>query len=378
MAVTHTEKEESIHDSRFTIHQAKPPKEMQAHTYAIMNRVEDSHWWFVGRRAILESFLRRIVKEVSSQKSEVSEEIGAGPVPARASSEEAGPAGSGFQLSGSKTVGDVGFGIVARDGEGPDSRYRNSQADLSTHHSSRSTEADLSTQHSSLSTKADPSTQHSSPSTQHSSLVTHRSGPRILDVGCGTGANLEMLSEFGEAEGVDVSDEALTICKSKGLAVHKGLAEELPFEDELFDIVTGLDVIEHLDDDIAGLREICRVTKKGGYALVFVPAFMWLWGVQDDVSNHRIRYTRKQIVARMEKAGFTVERATYANITFLLPIFAGRLIMRLTGIKPESENNVNVSALNGFFGKILGSERHFLEHFNFPIGVSVVVVARKI
>ena len=245
------------------------PQEMQQHTYAIMNRVEDSHWWFVGRRAILESFLRGIVAKLDVQN------------------------------------------------------------------------------------------------------------PKILDVGCGTGANLEMLANFGESEGVDVSDDALEFCRSKGLKAHKGLAESLPFADEIFDVVTALDVVEHLDDDVAGLKEMHRVLKTDGKTLIFVPAFMWLWGVQDDISNHRIRYTKKQIVERLEKAGFQIERATYANWTFFAPILAGRTIMKITGIKPESENNVNVSALNGVFGKIFSSEKLWLKNFDFPFGVSIVIVAKK-
>jgi len=247
------------------------PQEMQQHTYAIMDRVEDSHWWFVGRRAILESFLKSIVAK--------------------------------FRIP-------------------------------------------------------------------HSEL-------RILDVGCGTGANLEMLSQFGSAEGVDVSDDALEFCRKKGLTVQKGLAETLPYEDETFDVTTALDVIEHLDDDIAGLKEMFRVTKTGGYSLIFVPAFMWLWGVQDDISNHRIRYTKKQIVERLEKVGYTVERATYANFTFFAPILGGRTIMKLTGIKPESENNITISGLNGVFGKLFSAERFILNKMNFPFGVSIVITARK-
>jgi len=247
------------------------PQEMQQHTYAIMDEVEGSHWWFVGRRSILESFLDQI----------------------------------------------------------------------------------------------------------HSSLTTHRSPLRILDIGCGTGANLEMLSQFGEAEGVDVSEDALEFCRLKGLKAQKGLAETLPFDDETFDLTTALDVVEHLDDDVAGLREMHRVTKKGGYSLIFVPAYMFLWGVQDDVSNHRIRYTRKQIVERLKKAGYTIERATYANWTFFVPILTGRTLMRITGLKPASENNINVSALNGLFGKLLGAERFWLKNFNFPFGVSIVIVAKK-
>ena len=252
------------------------PREMQQHTYAIMDRVEEKHWWFVGRRAILESFVRQIIGRLK---------------------------GTG------------------------------------------------------------------QPGTQNAI--------RILDVGCGTGANLEMLSQFGAAEGVDVSDDALDFCRSKGLCVQKGLAETLPFDDESFDITTALDVVEHLDDDVAGLTEMFRVTKKGGYSLIFVPAFMWLWGVQDDISHHRIRYNKKQIVERLRSAGYAVDRATYANWTFFTPILAGRMLMKLTGIKPESENNVNVSVLNGVFGRLFGAERFWLKRFNFPIGVSIVVVARK-
>ena len=262
------------------------PQEMQQHTYAIMDEVEGSHWWFVGRRAILESFLKQIASRFESRLQ------------------------------------------AATAGEGP----------------------------------AKAGTQNAI---------------RILDVGCGTGANLEMLAQFGEAEGVDVSDDALEFCRLKGLNAQKGLAEKLPFADETFELTTALDVVEHLDDDIAGLKEMFRVTKRGGYSLIFVPAFMWLWGVQDDVSNHRIRYTRRQIVERLEKAGYIVDRATYANWTFLAPIFAGRTLMRVTGIRPESENNVNISALNGVFGKLFSAERFWLRSFNFPVGVSIVIVARK-
>jgi len=244
---------------------------MQQHTYAIMDEVEGSHWWFVGRRAILDSFLK--------------------------------------QISGK--------------------------------------------------------------------ITTPTDGLRILDVGCGTGANLEMLSAYGQAEGVDVSDDALAFCENKGLKAQKGLAESLPFADETFDLTTALDVVEHLDDDIAGLREMYRVTKRGGYSLIFVPAFMWLWGVQDDISNHRIRYTRPQIVERLKTAGYEIERATYANWTFFTPILAGRLLMKATGIKPESENNITISGLNGVFGKLFGAERFWLRNLDFPFGVSIVVVARK-
>ena len=242
---------------------------MQQHTYAIMDRVEDSHWWFVGRRAILESFLRTIVA--------------------------------------------------------------NRLSTLATLDADKSVRAPL----------------------------------RILDVGCGTGANLEMLSQFGSAEGVDVSDEALAFCRRKGLAVQKGLAEKLPYADETFDITTALDVVQHLDDDVAGLKEMHRVTKTGGYSLIFVPAFMWLWGVQDDISHHRS--VSRDPSGSKKPAIRSSGRPTQTSPSLL--ILGGRA-MKLTGIKPDSENNINVSALNGLFGKIFSPSGTFSKP-RLPFGVSI-------
>ena len=202
--------------------------------------------------------------------------------------------------------------------------------------------------------------------------------PRILDVGCGTGANIQMLSQFGDAEGVDVSTEALDFCRARGLAkVKQGAAESLPFADASFDLVTGLDVVEHLDNDIAGLREMGRVLRPDGRALLFVPAFMFLWGVQDDISHHRRRYTLPELKERLREAGLEIERASYANITFFFPILIGRALMRLTGVRPASENNITIGALNGLLGHILGAESWWLRRMRFPFGVSIVCVARK-
>ena len=201
--------------------------------------------------------------------------------------------------------------------------------------------------------------------------------PRILDVGCGTGGNLNVLAQFGDAEGVDVSADALEFCRQRGLLnVRQGAAEALPYDDDTFDLVTALDVVEHIDDDVAGLREFRRVLKPDGKILLFVPTFMFLWGVQDDVSHHRRRYRMPELRQAVERAGFVVERTTYANITFFLPIFLGRKLMRITGLQTESENNINVSALNGVFGAIFGAERAALRYLNFPFGVSGLCVAR--
>jgi SAM-dependent methyltransferase len=201
--------------------------------------------------------------------------------------------------------------------------------------------------------------------------------PRILDVGCGTGANLLMLSNYGDAEGVDISKDALAFCRERGLdKVKLGAAEELPYEDGTFDLVTAFDVVEHMDQDLAGLKEMRRVLRPGGRVLLFVPAFMFLWGLQDEVSHHRRRYRAPQLRRVLEEAGFEIERTTYANITFFLPILLMRKFMRFTGIEAESENNINVSALNGILGQMLGAESLILKFTNLPFGVSGLCVGR--
>lgn len=249
------------------------PQEMQPHTYAIMYEVEQSHWWYVGRRRIIKSFVEEAL--------------------------------AGLDM--------------------PERRAR------------------------------------------------------MLDVGCGTGGNLELLSRFGDTEGVDISEDALAFCRTRGLAkVRRGAAEQLPYEDCSFDLVTALDVIEHLDDDTAGLREMRRVLRPGGRVLLFVPAFMFLWGVQDDVSHHRRRYRLPQLRSVVQAAGFEVERMSYANITFFAPILLGRGLMRVTGMRPASENNINVSALNGILGRVFGAESFWLRRANLPFGVSALCLARRV
>lgn len=189
---------------------------------------------------------------------------------------------------------------------------------------------------------------------------------------------MTMLNQFGDAHGIDVSEDAIKFCRERGLdRVRLGAAEELPYDPESFDVVTALDVVEHLDDDVGGLRQIHRVLKTEGRALIFVPAFMFLWGVQDDVSNHRRRYRIPQLTDALHRAGFEVERSSYANITFFLPILAVRTFMRWFNIKTSTELTIGVSRLNGPFGYIFAAERHWLKHFKFPFGVSAVFVARK-
>jgi SAM-dependent methyltransferase len=187
-----------------------------------------------------------------------------------------------------------------------------------------------------------------------------------------------MLAAYGKAEGVDISPQALEFCHERGLkSVKLGAAEDLPYEDGSFELVTALDVIEHLDDDLQGLREIRRVLRPGGRVLLFVPAFMFLWGVQDDVSNHRRRYTLPGLLKVVEAAGFVIERASYANISFFVPVLVVRSVMRWLGLRAATEYGINLSLMNTPFSWLFGAERLVLERGALPFGVSAVCIARR-
>jgi SAM-dependent methyltransferase len=247
------------------------PKEMQAHHYPILYQVEETHWWYLGRRRIIQSLVEKISKSLNN------------------------------------------------------------------------------------------------------------SNPKILDVGCGTGANLKMLAECGRVEGVDISPQAVEFCRERGLnGVKLGAIEELPYQSESFDIVTALDVVEHLDDDVAGLREMRRVLRRDGRLLLFVPAFMFLWGVQDDVSNHRRRYTLPRLLKAVEAAGFAVEWSSYANISFFVPVLIVRSVMRWLGLRADTEYGINISLMNGPFSELFAAERFVFERGKLPFGVSAVCIARRV
>ena len=152
----------------------------------------------------------------------------------------------------------------------------------------------------------------------------------VLDFGCGTGSFLKYLDRFGTVSGVDSDPDAVAFCHERGRTEvrHVAPGAPLPFADSSFDLVTTLDVIEHVADDIATLCELRRVLRPDGLALVAVPAFMFLWGDQDVISHHFRRYTARGLRSSLQIAGFRVTRTSYFNTWLFAPIAALRLARR--------------------------------------------------
>ncbi|HEV8323099.1 MAG TPA: class I SAM-dependent methyltransferase [Myxococcota bacterium] len=201
---------------------------------------------------------------------------------------------------------------------------------------------------------------------------------RALDLGCGSGSHGPVLARVARVAGCDRSAEAFREAPHGAYAWRLRCdALRLPVRDASVDLVLAADLLEHLDDDREGLAEVRRVLRPGGWGLFLVPAFGWLWGVQDDVSEHRRRYTGALLRGRVEEAGLTVARATYFNTFLLPPIFLARYFMRRTGMKVESENELTPGWTNGLLERVFGLEVPLLRRIDLPVGVSFLCLARK-
>ncbi len=154
----------------------------------------------------------------------------------------------------------------------------------------------------------------------------------LLDIGCGTGMIMHLLQKFGRVSGIDISDKALDFCKQRGLnSVFSRNAECTEFPSESFDVVTAMDIIEHVDNDRNIVEEISRLLKPNGIAIISVPAFMWLWSGHDDAFHHKRRYTKKTLQYAVSGHGLSIDYISYTNF-FIFPIVVlARILGKILG-----------------------------------------------
>jgi len=201
---------------------------------------------------------------------------------------------------------------------------------------------------------------------------------RILDIGCGTGANLEYLGDYGSVVGLDYAREALDFCRlRKHRNLVRGDAERLPFKEGAFDLITALDLLEHIDDSKAA-EGFSKALKPGGHLILTVPAFRFLWSKHDEALHHKRRYSKSQLKQVLESTGFVVEKIGYWNFFLFLPVASVRLIKKniLKSKKVKTDVEELPSIINWFLAFILTVESHLIPCINLPFGVSIVCVAR--
>ncbi|MFN3724949.1 MAG: class I SAM-dependent methyltransferase [Allosphingosinicella sp.] len=202
-------------------------------------------------------------------------------------------------------------------------------------------------------------------------------GARILEIGCGTGHNLEMLGQFGHVDAIELDDAAREVASARlGRVVLGARLPELEgVPERSYDMVALLDVLEHVEEDRAALRSIARRLKPGGAILITVPAFQWMWSAHDVVNHHQRRYSKRTLNAAIADAGLKVDFVGYFN-SILFPLAAAaRLAGRLTG-EEESDDKLPPKPVNALFETLFGLERHAIARLPFTPGVSIAAVVR--
>jgi SAM-dependent methyltransferase len=210
-------------------------------------------------------------------------------------------------------------------------------------------------------------------------LEKQKPGADILDFGCNAGFLVDFLRQRGwRTQGCDKSADAIAFGRAQGITdLRVSDTDSLPFSDEQFDAVFCLDVLEHLADDRIGMAEIRRILKPGGQALITVPAFKFLWGLQDKVSHHFRRYRLKDLKNLAGQKGLKIKRASYFNFFLFLPIALARFWQKISKPRRISDFELNNSFINWLFKTIFLGEIKLLRHFYFPWGVSIFIVLQK-
>ena len=201
---------------------------------------------------------------------------------------------------------------------------------------------------------------------------------RALDVGCGTGANAAVLrSHVRGVVGLDFRPEGIATARRQhcgDASFVRGEAARLPFADRAFDVVTVLDVLEHVDDE-AALEEIVRVLRPGGAIIVSVPAMPWLWSYRDIDAGHRRRYARRGLLRLLRKSRLQVHRLNYFQC-LLFPLVLTRVVSRKSRAARDRED-APAPIVNSVLSWISQIEVRLSQVVTWPFGSSLVAVCRK-
>jgi 2-polyprenyl-3-methyl-5-hydroxy-6-metoxy-1,4-benzoquinol methylase len=202
-----------------------------------------------------------------------------------------------------------------------------------------------------------------------------------LDIGCGTGLNAIILRKFSSTvTGLDRADEAMqfSALRMPDLKVSQAYFPETAPEGA-FDLITMFDVLEHLEDDHAALRRVESMLNPGGYYVLTVPAFGFLWTEHDRVLQHFRRYTKKTLLQTVrEETGLELIYFNYFNTLLFSPILGFRLLRKIFHFLPNRADDFSMPGpLNGFLKRIFTLDRWLMNYAKLPFGVSIICVFRK-
>src|SRR3989344_84436 len=206
-------------------------------------------------------------------------------------------------------------------------------------------------------------------------------GSKIFDFGCGSGYLVGELQKMGhDAHGMDFEKEAIDYGTNSGIKnLTLGKGDKLEYANKNFDLLTAFDVLEHIENEKPVIEELVRILKPGGKMIISVPAYQWLWGVQDEVSHHFRRYTAGSLLKVLSAdKNLKILRKTYFNTFLFLPIVIVRMLSKWFNLgSRESDFDISSWFLNGLFYFIFNLEAYFLKLFSFPFGVSILFILKK-
>lgn len=200
---------------------------------------------------------------------------------------------------------------------------------------------------------------------------------RILEAGCGTGGNLEMLSDFGALRAFELDAPARQRATEKsGIAVAEGaLPDRVPFAGETFDLIGLFDVLEHVEEDEPALAALAGRLAPNGHILLTVPAFPWLWSAHDERHHHFRRYTRSSIAEVAGRAGLSVARSFYFNSALFPVAVAARAVKRATSsVAPD--DTLPAPFVNSALRSVFAAERHLIGRVAMPVGLSLCAILK--
>ncbi len=200
-------------------------------------------------------------------------------------------------------------------------------------------------------------------------------GAQILEIGCGTGHNFPVLTRFGSVDALEIDDSARAIASERlGRAVGSARLPELAgIAGASYDLIALLDVLEHIEGDLAALASIKAKLRPGGRILITVPANEWMWSAHDTVHHHYRRYNRATLGKIVAEAGLRVQMMSHFN-SLLFPLAAAvRIAGKITG-REEADDAQPAAPLNTLFKGVFGLERHLVGRVPMPFGISLVAV----
>ena len=206
---------------------------------------------------------------------------------------------------------------------------------------------------------------------------------KILDIGCGTGTELKILSRFGQITALDINKEALELAKKNNCQIILADIEKYDLDNNYYDAVCCFDILEHLENDQQAIKNIFNSLKKGGYFLFTVPAYQFLFSSHDIVLGHQRRYSKKEIALKLKKAGFKMVKLDYWNSLLFPAIFAIRITKKIF-IK-ISNKNIHKSDLKNYnkyieqiLFYILNLENKLMPYnIKLPFGLTIYGIAKK-